>query len=75
VANPIHVMRELYQEIGGELTPEAEAGMQQWLVDNARDKRPEHRYSLEEFGLTVADIDDRFDAYYERYAIPLERKP
>jgi hypothetical protein len=73
VADPITVMRDVYDQMGEDFTPEAESGMRQWLVDNARDKRPEHKYALEEFGMSIGDIDESFGAYLRHYDIPMER--
>ncbi len=53
-----------------ELTPETEARMRQWLVDNAREKRVAHSYSLEQFGFSEEGIRGDFAAYRERFIIP-----
>ncbi len=50
-----------------ELTPKAEAKMRQWTVDNARDKRVSHRYTLDRFGLTEEGLRTDFAAYRERF--------
>jgi hypothetical protein len=46
--------------------------MEKWLVDNARDKRPTHAYSLEEFGFTEAEIQTDFAEYRHRFIEPRE---
>ena len=51
-------------------TSEAEAKMWQWTVDNARDRRVGHRYTLEEFGLTEDGIRRDFAVYRERFVTP-----
>ena len=45
--DPLAEIRRIYEFAGMELTPEAEAKMRQWTVDNARDKRVGHSYTLE----------------------------
>jgi hypothetical protein len=66
-----HEMQRLYDFIGLELTPEAEAAM----IAAAEDREARHgghRYSLEEFGLDPAEIDVHFADYIEKYRIPRE---
>ena len=41
--------------------------MRQWAVENARDKRPVHRYTLEEFGFREEVLAERFTVYRERF--------
>mgnify|MGYP001825817247 CR=1 FL=1 len=62
-------LRRIYDEIGRELTPEAEAAMKAWLRDNAREKRPAHRYTLEQFGLTREHVESTFSEYRERFIL------
>ena len=42
-----------------------------WRADNPRHKHGGHRYELSDFGLELGAIRERFEAYCERYAIPL----
>jgi hypothetical protein len=73
ITSPVSVMRNLYDDLGLTFTPSAEQGMTRWLSDNARERRPAHRYTLQEFGLSTELIDETFGDYYERRHIPLER--
>ncbi|MCG8592237.1 MAG: sulfotransferase, partial [Proteobacteria bacterium] len=50
--DPLTQVRRIYDWLGQPLSNRAEAAMSQWLVDNSRDKRAAHRYTLEEFGYT-----------------------
>ena len=68
--DPIREVERIYGFIGRELTGEAESRMRRWLVDNARDKRAPHRYSLEKFGFTRAQLERDFAAYRERFILP-----
>jgi hypothetical protein len=68
--DPLAEIRIIYEFAGMELTSEAEAKMRQWAVDNARDRRVGHRYTLEEFGLTEEGIRRDFAAYRERFITP-----
>jgi hypothetical protein len=66
--DPLAEIRRIYEFAGMELTPETEAKMRQWLVDNAREKRVAHSYSLEQFGFTEEGIRRDFAAYRERFS-------
>jgi hypothetical protein len=72
VADPMAQMRRIYAHAGVELTSEAEALMRKWAVENERDRRPEHAYTLEEFGYTPDGLRRDFAAYCERF---LARRP
>jgi len=50
-----------------ELTPEAEDRMGEWAVENTRDKRPVHHYTLEKFGFTEAGLRRDFGRYRARF--------
>jgi hypothetical protein len=67
VADPMAQVRRIYAHAGLDLTPEAEARMREWAVENERDRRPVHAYTLEEFGYTEADLRRTFSAYWERF--------
>jgi len=60
VAEPIGTVREIYGQLGRPLTPAAEAAMLAWLAANPSNKHGKHRYSLEMFGLTEAEVAERF---------------
>jgi hypothetical protein len=64
---PLDEIRRIYAFAGWDLTDAAIDAMQQWSVDNSREKREAHRYTLEEFGLTDAGIHRDFAAYRERF--------
>jgi hypothetical protein len=65
--DPLAEIRRIYEFAGMELTSQAEAKMRQWAIENARDKRVGHSYTLEEFGLTEEGIRRDFAAYRERF--------
>jgi hypothetical protein len=70
MGDPLAEIRRIYEFSGMLFTSEAEAKMRQWAVDNARDRRVGHRYTLEEFGLTEEGIRRDFAAYRERFITP-----
>lgn len=67
VADPMAQVRRIYAHADQPLTPEAEAGMREWAVENERDRRPLHAYTLEEFGYTREGLRAEFAAYCERF--------
>ena len=54
------------------LSPAAESAMRAFLAVNPQHKHGRHRYRLEDFGLDPRDVERRFAAYRERFAIPRE---
>ncbi len=64
----------IYDFLGMPLTDAAVDGMQAWLDSNAQHKHGAHKYKLEDFGLTVEEVDRRLMGYRERYNIPYETR-
>jgi len=69
VAGPLAQVQRIYDFAGLELTDDARAGMQRWAEENARDRRPVHRYTLEQFGLDEAGLREQFAEYRERFVV------
>lgn len=69
VRAPLGEIRRLYDFAGIDLTPEAEAEMSRWREMNRREARPEHHYTLEEYGFTEAGLAGTFKEYRERYIL------
>ena len=59
-------VEQLYAWLGTPFRPETRAALEQWLVENARENRPPHRYRFETFGLSEVDLLQRFADYRER---------
>lgn len=72
VADPLKQIRRVYDFIGQDLTPETEAAMQQWRAEHSQTKHGTHRYRLEDFGLDRSTLDPKFEAYRERFGVPIE---
>jgi len=64
-------MERVYRFLGLDMGP-AVPGMQRYLDRSANLKRNPHRYSLEEFGLSEGEVNERFADYTETYGIPVE---
>lgn len=67
VAEPLACVQRIYDFAGMQLTPDALAAMKEWAVENARDRRPVHRYTLAEFGMTEESLARDFAEYRERH--------
>lgn len=70
--DPIEQMHALYAWAGDTLTPEVEARMRTWLVENPQHKHGVSSYSLDEYGLTVADLEPVFAEYLAAFDIVLD---
>ena len=66
-------MKRVYRFLGLDMEP-AVPGMQRYLDRSAQLKRNPHRYSLEEFGLSEGEVNERFADYTETYGIPVENR-
>ena len=69
LSEPLGTARRIYDHIGAELTPDAEAAMAAYVADNPQGKHGRHSYSLAELGLDRADLEDRFVTYRSRYDV------
>jgi hypothetical protein len=70
--DPIACVRRIYDKVGRELTPESEAAMRAHTADHVQGRYGRHTYSLAEFGLDRAFIDERLGDYWERAGVPRE---
>jgi len=70
VKDPIAQARRVFAAMGRELGGNDEAAMREWFARHPRDGRPSHHYSLEEYGLTAEQIDERFAAYKACFLAP-----
>ncbi|MFC3964899.1 sulfotransferase family protein [Nocardia jiangsuensis] len=64
VADPIAAVRGIYRHFGIDLTPAAEQKMT--ALHNRSTSgaaRPQHRYTLDDYGLTTEQVDERFAEY------------
>ncbi|MGB5811376.1 MAG: sulfotransferase [Polyangiales bacterium] len=69
--DPIAAAERIYAAFDLPWSPEAERPMRQFLADNPRGKHGAHQYSLDDFGITVGEIRERFDRYCRAYGVPL----
>lgn len=67
------VMQRIYGLCGMAWTPKAEQEIGDWLRESESENRHGgHRYSLDDYGASVADVDRRMMFYREKYSVPYE---
>ncbi len=72
MADPMGVMRRIYEWTGDPLDADTEASMQNWLADHPQDRYGKNAYTLDEYGLTVEELTPIFADYLEAFDIELE---
>lgn len=60
VNDGLSVAREVYEKAGLPWTPEGEAAMRQWDIDNPRHKLGSYGYKLEDYGWSAAKVEAAF---------------
>jgi Sulfotransferase family len=63
VADPMGTVRSIYDYFGLELSAIAQERMQVWIAARPTSKHGEHRYRLEDFGITAPQVRDTFADY------------
>jgi hypothetical protein len=66
MSDPIGAVRAIYRYFDLPLEDEMEQRMRDWMARNPANKHGTHQYDLEQFGLTVADIERVFGSSEER---------
>jgi hypothetical protein len=67
--DPFPIIERLYAFLGEPLTAEALARMKKWREETPREKHGDHRYDPADFGLSVAELHERFRFYSERFDV------
>ncbi len=69
VRDPFGVAQAVYRFAGMPLTESARAGMWAWMEGNPRNQRAVHAYTLEQFGLSQAQLERDFAGYRARHIL------
>ncbi|QYY33085.1 sulfotransferase [Cupriavidus pinatubonensis] len=69
VQDPFGVVRAVYRFAGMPLTEAARAAMWAWMEGNPRNQRAAHAYSLDQFGLSQAQLERDFAGYRARHVL------
>jgi len=65
--NPMAVIERIYRFVGMDLTPQAISDMAQRIAEKPELSHGIHRYDVTDFGLTEAEIRERFGDYVDRF--------
>ena len=69
VVDPIATVQHIYAHHGYEFTETFESAMRQWLAANRQHKHGAHRYTLEEYGLSEAQVQEEFSEYTKEFGL------
>ncbi len=72
VADGLACAGRIYDHFGLALEPRAEAAMRARVESHPKGRHGSHDYGLEEYGLSVAGVKERFGAYVKRFGIAWE---
>jgi soluble cytochrome b562 len=72
VADPLPVLRAVYERFGFELPPAVEARMRAFLAANPQGKHGGHRYRFADTGLDTGALRERARRYQEYFDVPSE---
>ena len=72
VADPMGVVRRVYDFLGYELTPTVEQTITDWTVTNRSGAQGAHHYTAEQFGLSDAQLRDDYRFYTDHFDVDTE---
>jgi hypothetical protein len=70
--DPIGEIKRLYQRFDAPFTAKVQEAMSAFMKSNPQDKHGRHTYSLEDYGLTKAQVRSHYRDYCERFRIPVK---
>ena len=70
--DPRTTIKDIYQKLGRELSPDAAQKMREFLAVHPGDSG-RGRYTWSDTGLDAAEVRDRVRAYQDRYGVPTEQ--
>ena len=73
MADPMGVLRQIYDHFGYRYTDEFERRARKWLEEHPRRERATNYYGLEQFGLDRAGVEKALAPYCEQYGIEPEK--
>jgi len=75
VADPMGVVRNVYDFLGYELTPSVEQTIADWTAVNRSGAKGTHHYTAEQFGLSDAQLRDDYRFYTDHFDVSTEGTP
>jgi hypothetical protein len=73
VSDPLGQMQNIYRWLGDGWSPAAESGMRAWLEHNPQGRFGRHSYSLDEWGLSIRQLDPYFADYLRVHPVTKKR--
>ena len=70
--DPIGQVEKVYGRLDMELTREARAKMQAFVAEHRKGKFGAHRYRIEDTGLSIPEVRERFKRYLDHFDVPIE---
>ena len=67
VRDPISQAEKIYMALRQPMLDSTRTAMRDWLLEDSQQKLPKHHYRAEDFGLTDASIEQKFQAYKQRF--------
>jgi hypothetical protein len=64
--------QKIYDRFGMALDDSSKRAMSKYIADNRKGKHGKHRHTLEESGLRVEEVRERFKTYLDTYDVPRE---
>ena len=74
VADPMTTVEAIYAHFRLPLGEAARRTMRGYVTNNPRGKHGKHEYSLEQYGLTAAQVAERLTTYIERFSVFREQR-
>jgi Sulfotransferase family len=68
-ADPLGTVRGIYEYFDFELSPATEARMREWIAASPTSKHGEHRYRIDDYGISEAEIRGAFADYMARHGL------
>jgi Sulfotransferase family len=72
VVDPVGEMRKIHEGLGIDTPDDVARSVGDWHANNPKNARGRNDYSLQEYGLDVLAVRERFAPYRNRFAIPTE---
>jgi hypothetical protein len=70
--DPLGQVAKVYKHHGVEFTDAARSCMGKYIAENRKGKFGAHKYDIQELGVRVEEVRERFAFYYDAYGIPHE---
>jgi hypothetical protein len=70
VEDPTAIVKQVCSKFNYNYSANTDAAIDEWQNNSRKDKRGQHKYSAERYGLNPSEIHSRYSQYIERFQIP-----